>query len=35
MMLFKMAANKERKMVSGRLISLINKGGNKVIWYYH
>ena len=33
--LLKMAANKERKMVSGRLISLINKGGNKVIWYYH
>ena len=32
--LLKMAANKERKMVSGRLISVINKGGNKVIWYY-
>ena len=32
--LLKMAANKERKMVSGRSISLINKGVNKVVWYY-
>ena len=32
--LLKMAADKERKMVSGRSISLINKGVNKVVWYY-
>ena len=32
--LLKMAVDKERKMVSGRLISLTNEGGNKVIWYY-
>ena len=32
--LLKMAADKERKMVSERSISLINKGVNKVVWYY-
>ena len=32
--LLKMAADKERKMVSGRSISLINKGVNKVVGYY-
>lgn len=32
--LLKMAADKECKMVSGRSISLINKGVNKVVWYY-
>lgn len=32
--LFKMVVDKECKMVSGRFISLINKGVNKVVWYY-